>query len=365
MHDHADMPAETLPAVRQTVRALLERTPGFAAAAPAVRSAVARGMVNVAMAGAELLAAEHAITEAAGARPRAREAPTAEAQSAGDQLGMQATNAAAGTLRATRDALAFPQYVQSLITGVFQAITSSGVQQLESLADLLENVSASSDSFAARNIRDADVLDWAARRLPFLARGDDGALAVREGEDLTEQRTVLKDGLGLSDDEVGSIDAGDLAGTLMPLARRKMVRDRQSILATLTQMGLQRVVVDQGKLHASMDMRVDTKSASEEDKASRTEFKLNAGMSGSVGVGIWGASAHVDTSYASVESDRQKTKEEIALHAGLRSSVDLTFRTEQVPLDRMAGTATRAKLDAKALVPGSGATPAPSPGQSS
>src|SRR5262249_38113599 len=141
---------------------------------------------------------------------------------------------------------------------------------------------------------------------------------------------------------------------LLPLARRKMVRDRQGILATMTQMGLSRVVVDQGKLHASMDMRVDTKSVSEEDKSSRSEFKLNAGASGSVGMGFWGASAYVNTSYATVESDRQKTKEEIALHAGLRSSVDLTFRTEKVPLDRMAGPDARAQLDARARVPQSG-----------
>jgi hypothetical protein len=264
---------------------------------------------------------------------------------------MQATNAAAGTLKATQEALAFPQYVQSLITGVFQAITSSGLQQLESLADLLENVSASSDSFAARNLKESDVADWAARRLPFLVRGDDGKLAVREGEDLTDQQAVIKDGLGLSDEEAGSIDEGDLAGTLLPLARRKMVRDRQAILATLTQMGLQRVVVDEGRLHASMDMRVDTRSLSEEDKASRSEFKINAGASANVGMGLWGASAYVNTSYATVESDRQNTKEEIALRAGLRSSVDLAFRTEQLPLDRMASPATRAKLDARALVP--------------
>src|SRR6185436_197404 len=94
-----------------------------------------------------------------------------------------------------------------------------------------------------------------------------------------------------------------------------------------------------------------TRSLSEEDKRSRSEFGIEAKASGSFGVGAWGASASVGTSFSQVNSDQQYTKEEIDARAGLRSSVDLAFRTEQIPLDRMADSKARVKLDLNARVP--------------
>src|SRR6185436_4488891 len=94
-----------------------------------------------------------------------------------------------------------------------------------------------------------------------------------------------------------------------------------------------------------------TRSLSEEDKRSRSEFGIEAKASGSFGVGAWGASASVGTSFSQVQSDQQYTKEEIDTRAGLRSSVDLAFRTEQIPLDRMADQKARVRLDLNARVP--------------
>src|SRR6185436_16026168 len=68
-------------------------------------------------------------------------------------------------------------------------------------------------------------------------------------------------------------------------------------------------------------------------------------------MGMWGASAHVNTGFSSVQSDHELNKEEIATRAGLRSSVDLAFRTEQIPLDKFANEKARVKLDANARVP--------------
>ena len=69
------------------------------------------------------------------------------------------------------------------------------------------------------------------------------------------------------------------AGTLLPLVKKKMGKSRQQLLGTMVQMGLQRVVVDQGQLHASMDMRVDTSSVSTENKAEQNDYRVNAGAS--------------------------------------------------------------------------------------
>lgn len=335
----APLTPEVLGAIRDAVRTVLDRTPA-AEAAPRVRDALETQMVR----SAELAAGMAAEELAASGRP------LASAQADGGYDPKAARNAAA-VFKATREAIDFPNYVSTLITGVFEAITKSSITQLERLVDLLENVAASGASFAEANLGDVDVKRWATSRFGFVTPDEDGALTLREGADLAEKQAVLKDALEATGDEVSSIDEGDLDGTLLPLCRRKMARDKQAILATMIKMGMQRVVVDEGQLHASMDMRVDTSSISEQMAQDRSAFGVEAEVKGSFGVGPWGASARVGTSYSKVHAEQEYSKEEMAVRAGLRSSVDLAFRTEQVPLDRLADKGARVKLDLKARVP--------------
>jgi hypothetical protein len=344
--------AELLPHVRRVVRGLLEGSPVYAAAEPARRRQLAGKLVDVSMMAARLLAEDERLTDAAGRRARDEPRPAlATAQAAGDQLGMQAVKAAAGTFASVRDTIDFPTYVQSLITGVFQAILSSTTQQVGALGELLDNVSATAEEFDA-TIGDEEAARWAAAKLPsLLAVDDQGTLTARPGVDFSNETTRLRAGLSASDGEVSGIDPADLDGTLMPLVRRKMGRDKQSVLASMVQMGLQRIVVDEGRIHTSMDMRVDAQSGSQEDKAQKDDWRFNAGASGSFGYGPWSASASASTSIGQVKSDQQYTNEQIGVRAGLRSSVDLAFRTEQVPLDRMADAHARVRIDNNARVP--------------
>lgn len=339
-------PSEVEEPVRAAVRALLRRTPAYATAPEQLRTAVADRMVRAALMAADLILEERRLTQQAERRP-----PLAAAQAAGDRFDAKSGRAAADVLKATRDAIDFPNFVTSLINGVFQAITGSTLHQLERFADLMEHVTASGDAFAASNVRDSDVGRWALSKVPSLTVNDAGELVVREGSELAAQRGMLKETLGASDTELDSIDEADLAGTLLPLCKRKMGRDRQAILATMVQLGLQRVVVDEGRLHASMDMRVDTSSVSEELEQDRSAVGVDAEVKGSFGLGPWGASARVATNFSKVHADQQSTKEEMSVRAGLRSSVDLAFRTEQIPLDRVADEKARVKLNLNAMVP--------------
>jgi hypothetical protein len=336
--------------VRRSVRTTLEGSALYRATPPDARRELAQKLVNVAMIAARLLDEDRRLTEQAARRRAGRPGVLARAQSAGDQLGMQATRAAAGTLASVRDSINFPAFVQSLITGVFQAILSSSVQQLGSLGEMLDGVSASADDFQG-TIGDAEVGQWLVGKFPALFAVADGGVAVRPEVDLSMQAGPLRAGLSATDDEVSGIDGEDLEGTLMPLARRKIARDRQALLATMVQMGLQRIVVDEGRIHASMDLRVDAQSGSTEDRAQRDDWRVNAAAAGSFSYGPWGASASASTSVGQVKSDQQYTNEQIGVRAGLRSSVDLAFRTEQVPLDRMADPRARVRIDANARVP--------------
>jgi hypothetical protein len=329
-------------AVRRTVRALLEQSPGFAMAAPALRRDVANKLVGVAMMSADLLADEARMTPPA---------PVAVAAAAPPADFGESARRAGKTFQDLRRSIDFPSYVTSLISGVFQAITGSNLSQISALSDLLDNVAASQEEFSTANLRDRDVVVWAIGKFPFLTSSDGESLALAGDADLSEKKALMKGALGATDREIDGIDPGDLMATLGPLVRRKLGRDRQAVLGTLVQMGLQRVVVDEGSLHASMDMRVDTRSVTERDQAQRTEAWLDTGASANVGIGAWGASAHVNAGFSRVESDHQYGKEELDTRAGLRSSVDLAFRTEQVPLDRLADSQARVKINANARVP--------------
>ena len=245
------LPPSVVDAVRVSVHGLLEQTPEFSAADGPTRRRLAERMVRVSLLGAQLVEDERRQTsELQGSKlARGLEAPPS------------ATGRAAQAVGDLKAALDFPTYVQSLITGVFQAITRSNLQQLESIADMLDHVSASAESFASENVTEAAARQWISGRTPALQLRD-GTLQLREGAELDRAR--LQETLDASESEVGSIDEGDLDGTLLPLVRRRMGRDRQSVLATMVQMGMQRIVVDEGQLTAQMEMRVDARSVEQQ-----------------------------------------------------------------------------------------------------
>lgn len=266
---------------------------------------------------------------------------------------MDATRAAGDTLRSIADGIGFPQFVESLITGVFQAIWNSSIQQLEAMADLLEAVSKSRTQFEMTEVSDADTVSWLTRKFPFLkATHTPGSvhLELDRGASLTDLKPTLQAGLGATRAELDRVHEGDLQA-LLTLGRRTLARQRQQNLATLVMMGLNRIVVDRGQLHAEMDMRVDTRSAAR--KATHDGLSTNTGAGiGAAGIGTgWGASGSVSTSIATVNDTQSQSDEELAATGSLRSFVDITFHSEPVNLDQMASMKLREQILANTRVP--------------
>jgi uncharacterized membrane protein YgcG len=351
----------TLDVVRRAVRCVVEQTPELQHR-PELRRTIARNMVGVSVAAAELLEAERRFDEqvagraqhANGAAPterKRRTAPLAAAQAAGDIHRRTAVNAAAGVLQSTRQAIDFPGFVTSLITGVFQAMSTSTIQQLEAYANLLESVNASTGSFAASSITPGRAATWAAGQFQELElTGDPPRLSVKEDAEMPNA-DALRAALGASAEEVSNIDGDELEETLLPLVARKLARDRQSMLATMVLMGMNRIVVDSGRIHASMELQVDARSTAEQTQAERFDTRVSTAASGSFGMGMWGASASMSATVGYVRSDEQFTREDIALRAGLRSSVDIGFRTEPLQLDRMANSQSVNRIRERSMVP--------------
>jgi SAM-dependent methyltransferase len=109
------------------------------------------------------------------------------------------------------------------------------------------------------------------------------------------------------------------------------------MLATMVMLGMQRIVIDAGRITASMRFHIDTRDAANEDRSSQTGLQNRIRASGSFGVGPWGASAEVENTISYVSTQRSQTSEEMNTDLDLNSSVELVFKTDYLPLERLAG----------------------------
>ena len=100
-----------------------------------------------------------------------------------------------------------------------------------------------------------------------------------------------------------------------------------------------------------MRLQVDARSIAERARLDSVDSRIVAEAGGSFGVGSWGASAKMSTNVGFVHSDEQFSREEIAASAGLRSSVDIRFRTLPLDVTRMAPQRELQGIQARSMVP--------------
>lgn len=337
--------------VRQVVRDLLTASERFHGLDAGTRRTIAGSLVRVADT-ARALAAQ---TEAA-------PPPLAIAQNAGSEFSGVATDRLAATARATLEAISFPRFVNELITGVFKAINDSNQQQLQSFVELIRAVATSSEGFADAQVGVAAARAWLAEKFPgvLTVRGPDddttaedrAAMSPEERAEIAAERdrdtrlilapgqtmpnaAQIRAALQLPPDATVP-DGGD-PERLVPLARQAMARNRQQILSTMVMMGLQRIVVESGRLNAAMRFHIDTRSAAEQDRGSSFDTRNEVAASASGGLGGWGASASVKSTIGFVSTEQTRTTEAMNTSADLNSSVELVFRSDYVPLSRLAG----------------------------
>jgi len=107
----------------------------------------------------------------------------------------------------------FPDFVSNLLNGVFDSIIDSSIKQMEAYAKLVAGVAKSLDEFANENISDNEARDHLSDRLPqFFPKG-----------------------------------------STRPKRRRvKLASNRQQLLATMVLMGINRIVVTDGRISAKI-----------------------------------------------------------------------------------------------------------------
>src|SRR5215831_12253505 len=344
--------------VRAAVRALLAEHDAFGRLDPRTRIDIAQGLVRICSTARAL---ETQMSAAETPQPRVT---LAHAQSAGSEFSGVAADKVAGTTRQILNAVSFPRFVTELITGVFKAMVDSNQQQMHSYVELIKNVAATTEGFADANVGTDGARSWLAERFPgaFVVEGqtDDFAEPGKppEKDDMSdgesEKKLKLRPGASMPTEAALRTALGLAPGdseNLVGPARVAMARNRQQMLATMVMLGLQRIVIDSGRLHAAMRFHIDTRSAAADDRGSSFDLRNETSASGKFGYGPWGAEASVKNTIGYVSTQKTQTTEEMNTDLDLDSSVELVFRTDYVPLERLAGTGDVNRIRVNTLNP--------------
>lgn len=262
---------ETLNLARTKVREMLESNPEFSAMPPEKRQALAHGMVQIAA----------YLAEPDGVRlSRAQQSPNVRALAGEDSQPLPADNPLpfGEALRtgvqqagALMDAVNFPSFVSGLIDGVFNSIVTSSIEQMEQYAKLVADVSKSLNQFRDDNTTQNQGRDHLLEQFPDLFQlregndawdfgsfGGEGEaqnagprVVMREGVDQRAAVARLNQSLPL-ERPLEKLDDELVEALLVPAARTQLASGRQQLLATLVMMGINRIVVTDGKISAKV-----------------------------------------------------------------------------------------------------------------
>ncbi len=262
---------ETTDTVRRKVRQMLEQAEAFTELPADKREALAKGLVQI----GSYLAEPDGIRLAPGQRsPQVRALagdegeplPTSDQPEFGTALktGVQQ----AGALM---DAVNFPDFVTGLIDGVFNSIVTSSIQQMEAYAKLVADVSKSLNQFRDDNTTQNQGRDQLVEQFPDIFQlqmgggGDWGDFGGFGDEpvanepravlrpDVDERRAIerLNQSLPL-EKPLTRLDDELVEALLVPAARTQIATGRQQLLATLVMLGINRIVVTDGRISAKV-----------------------------------------------------------------------------------------------------------------
>jgi hypothetical protein len=259
--------------VRREVRNLLTQSRAFQSLPPEKQRDIAKQTVEI----ASYLAAPEGIPGnklQASARPQAApgsrdpysfsmaDGNVARRRSGGPDEGQfvaQAAREGAAVAGALLQAVNFPEFVGGLIKNVFHAIVQSSIEQMEAYGKLVADVAKTLNQFRDENVSANQGRDHLVEQFPDLFQididtGEEGAgprVRLRDGVDESEAAKRVKD-LPVEGGPITSLDDDVIEEKLVPAARTQLATSRQQLLATMVLMGINRIVVTDGKISAKV-----------------------------------------------------------------------------------------------------------------
>jgi hypothetical protein len=359
---------DTVPLVRDAVRQVLTSSQAFAQMPENERREIARAMVNVgqylADAGGETRDLPMALT----AQPARAldDGPDTAGQDFGDQGGANAAEAGVDALGEAIDNVDFPGFVAGLIDGVFNAIVTSSIKQMEAFAELVKNVSKSVDAFMKDNVSEDQGRDYLVDRYPDQfevdTSGEEASVVPRTDTDSDALPDFFSD-LGLAE-PVDSLDQDVIDQQLVPAARKKIAMDRQQVLLSLVLMGINRLVVTDGSIKASVVFQLDTRDKITKKRTRTFDYNQNRnekysrrrpGFLWFSGPSSYSSDTTTQIKVNTVRNDDSEAK--VDLKAKLSGDVNVRFRSETFPLEKMTDVLGIAKPEAPKRAPAPAAAP--------
>jgi hypothetical protein len=415
---HAEEPS---PEVRAKVRDMLLRSEAFRKMPREQQMEIANNTVRV----ADYLARPEGIPgnkiAAMAAAAPARRDPYAFAQddsgagltsdkSQVDAIGKDAKGFTANTAREGAKvagvfltAVDFPKFVSGLIEGVFHSIVESSMQQMEAYGQLVANISKTLNEFRDENVSENQGIDHLTDQFPDFFKmdidtGDDGkqkpVARLRDDADETEAMKKVNSVLPIEGGPVDSLDDDTVRDKLVPAARTQLATSRQQLLATMVLMGINRIVITDGRISAKImydfqakdSMRLQRSAVAYDYAGTSSNPVMSSTNEGTYEGQTQGGSEssssgkdsssfdRTDASYYSkgtykltqtptikaMSSASESVTGDLAVKAQLAGNVDINFKSDYFPLEKMADSFQIGMIQNAAKPGQSGATPAPS-----
>jgi hypothetical protein len=375
---------QTLPLVRDGVRKVLTRSKSFRALPPDERRRLANDMVKVARyivdAGGETAGVPvHAQIATGLADP----VPLPPHPSAADGFKGNVAKQGSQSFTDTIGKVNFPKFVGGLIEGVFNAIVKSSIKQMEAYSQMVANIAKSADQYMKDNVSENQTRDWLAAKYPEHLQVDTSkgqpALVPRKpershgrdrqrggrGGGTSQSLAAAPFGMEMPDFQkdlglpapVKKLDEKTVEQTLVPAARMRMAMDRQQLLATMVLMGINRLIVTDGKISASCLFQLDTREAVYDDKTNATDYDSSYSYNRGRRDDDW-FNFNSNANFQVSTTNDSNSEAEATMHAELTGNVDINFRSETFPLEKMADVLQIKEIEQKAPA---AATPAMTP----
>ena len=260
----------------------------------------------------------------------------------------------------------FPAFVAQLVNGTFHAIVQSSIQQMEAYAELVRSVATSLNEFRDQNVTVNQGREHLASRYPNLLQinmvSGQPRVGMRPGAEFAELPDFRSE-LGL-DEDVTDLDEQTIEEKLVPAARDDVARSRQKLLATMVMMGINRIVVTDGKINAKVrftfsasdsmtrtatdyDYRnFGTSTVTYDDRGTTQEgeertYDEDGALKSLAGGNRYSTGAYTKTQQPLVQLTGQTdtyTEAQLAAAGALTGEVSINFKSETFPLERMVST---------------------------
>jgi hypothetical protein len=348
--------------VRTQVRGLLANAEAFKKLPPDKRQQLARDLVTVVGFLADPAPGGPGAAEALAnfpGLPGQKEDPTTKLQ---DRLATKpdlvqkdfsapASQAGVAAMKGYVDAIQFPSFVSGLIQGVFKSIVDASIQQMQAYAQLLEAVVKNVEQYADDHVTQNNARDFLANKYPdhLQIKTDGGApqLALKNEDNLPD---FTQDFPTLGKEAPDVTDA-EGEQKLVRAAQLQMARMKQQQLSTMVLLGINRIVVTDGLINAKVVIDVKTKdTATRTANASSYDRKTDHSQAADSGGWFSGqSSSSTDDHDVLVQSATTDTStSDVQAKANLTGEVRVNFKSETVPLDKMASGDNISNINQKA-----------------